>query len=147
MRSCRRGTPTPRCVCVNAVDKRVSGRFSVKAVDEGLMGLGDCGNKFSGGEKEGLDGDTVQQNLVSAISSGVADLTGRGAQASRSRVGHGVRGDNWSEGRLRCSWPGIFQRLHRMIPCAEKWGSSFRSEKKTQDPPSQTEGGAPSVWL
>jgi hypothetical protein len=34
-----------------------------------------------------------------------------------------------------------FQRLRLMIPCAEKWGSSFRSEKKTQDPPSQTEGG------
>jgi hypothetical protein len=76
---------TPRCVCVNAVDKGVSERFGVKAVDKGLtarvgvplglargkkavdtglMAPGDCGDKFSGGEKEGLDGDTVQQNLV-----------------------------------------------------------------------------------
>ena len=81
----RRQTPIPRCVCVNAVDKGVSERFGVKAVDKGLtarigvpLGLarrkkvvgkglvapGDCGDRFSGGEKEGLDGDTVQQNLV-----------------------------------------------------------------------------------
>jgi len=29
-------TPTPRGVCVNAVDKGVSERFGVKAVDKGL---------------------------------------------------------------------------------------------------------------
>ena len=50
--------PPPWCVCVNAVDKGVSGRFGVKALDKGLMAPGDCGNRFSGGEKEGLDGDT-----------------------------------------------------------------------------------------
>src|ERR1700688_1744619 len=97
-----KAAPTRRCVCVNAVDKGVSGRFGVplglargkkatnkgltatgrpgvplgfargkKAVDtprlrsgqEGLMAPGDCGNKFSGREEEGLVGDTVQQNL------------------------------------------------------------------------------------
>ena len=93
---------TPRCVCVNAVDKGVSERFGVKATNkglttragaplglargkkavdtpllrsgqEGLIVLRECGNKFSDGEKEGLDGDTVQQNLVLAISAAVAD--------------------------------------------------------------------------
>src|ERR1700686_1555889 len=44
----RRQPHTPRCVCVNAVDKGVSGRFGVKAVDKGLMTLSDCGNRFSG---------------------------------------------------------------------------------------------------
>jgi hypothetical protein len=82
------GYATPRCVCVNAVDKGVSGRFGVplglargkKAVDtprlrsgqEGLMAPGDCGNRFSGGEKEGVEGDTVQQNLVLAMAAFVA---------------------------------------------------------------------------
>src|SRR5258706_8659562 len=36
--SWRRDTPHPRCVCVNAVDKGVSERFGVKAVDKGLSG-------------------------------------------------------------------------------------------------------------
>jgi hypothetical protein len=36
---CAARYPTPRCVCVNAVDKGVSGRFGVKAVDKGLSGL------------------------------------------------------------------------------------------------------------
>jgi hypothetical protein len=71
-RSCRRGSPTPRCVCVNAVDKGVSERFGVKAVDKGVMALGDCGNNFSGGEKKGLDGDTVQRNLALEITAFVA---------------------------------------------------------------------------
>ena len=31
-------------------------------------------------------------------------------RASGSKIAGGVRGDNWSEGRLRCSWPGF--RLH-----------------------------------
>jgi hypothetical protein len=98
------------------------------------MALGDCGNKFSGGEKEGLDGDTVQQNLVLALTAAVAELTRRGDQASRSRVRRGVRGDNWSEGRFRCSWPGIFQRLHRMIPYAEKWGQIIPFRKENPRP-------------
>ena len=79
--------PTPRCVCVNAVDKRVSERFGVKAVDKGLswqkvdseqwvvrsfsalplrdwlQELKDCGNTLSGGGKEGLNGDTVSRTL------------------------------------------------------------------------------------
>src|ERR1700676_1207916 len=29
------------------------------------------------------------------------------ARTSRSKIAGGVRGDNWSEGRLRCSWPEI----------------------------------------
>jgi hypothetical protein len=37
------------------------------------MGRGGCGNRFSEGGKEGVDGDTVQQNLVLAISAAVAD--------------------------------------------------------------------------
>ena len=57
---------------MNAADKGVSERFRVKAVDKGLMALGDCGNRFSGGEKEGLDGDTVQQNLVLSMAAFVA---------------------------------------------------------------------------
>jgi len=32
----------------------------LRSGQEGLMAPGDCGNRFSGGEKEGLDGDTVQ---------------------------------------------------------------------------------------
>jgi hypothetical protein len=82
------GYPTPRCVCVNAVDKGVSARLGVKAVDKGLMALGDCGNRFSGGETEGVDGDTVQQNLASdcRISRGV-----QAALATKLRgVGYGV---------------------------------------------------------
>jgi hypothetical protein len=36
--------PTPRCDCVNAVDKGVSGRFGVKAVDKGLTALPEGGS-------------------------------------------------------------------------------------------------------
>ena len=125
--------PTPRSVWVNAVDKGDSERFGVNAVakgvserfcvplslargkktvdtprlrsgQEGLMALGDCGNRFSGGEKEGLDGDTVQQNLVLSMTCSLRRLDRPCNQASRSRVRHSVRGDNWSRGRLRCSW-------------------------------------------
>ena len=49
------------------------------------MVLGACGNRFSGGEKEGLNGDTVQQNLFLAIAAAVAavaDLTRRGDRPS-----------------------------------------------------------------
>ena len=74
-----KAAPTSRCVCVNAVDKGVSERFGVKttkkgltarfgvplglargkkAADSELVALGGCGNRFSGGEKEGIDGDT-----------------------------------------------------------------------------------------
>ena len=78
--------PHTRCVCVNAVDEGVSARLGVKAVDKGLMALGDCGNRFSGGETEGVD--TVQQNLASdcRISRGV-----QAALATKLRgVGYGV---------------------------------------------------------
>src|ERR1700676_4173427 len=88
--------PPPWCVCGNAVDKRVSERFGVKAVDKELTAVGDCGNRFSDGEKEGRDGDIVQQNLVLATTAPITDLTRCGDQASRSRVRHGVREDNWS---------------------------------------------------
>ena len=75
--------PPPRCSFVNTVDKGVSERFGVKAVDKGLsrqrvdsgqwvvlpavvLGdwlreLADCENRSSGGEKEGRDGDTVSE--------------------------------------------------------------------------------------
>jgi hypothetical protein len=93
----------PRCVCVNAVDKGVSERFGVKAVDKGLMELGDCGNRFSGGEKEGLDGDTVQQSLVLSMAAFVAAFRSPWRPSFADKIRHGVRGGNWSEGRLRCS--------------------------------------------
>ena len=44
------GAPHPRGLCVNAVDKGVSERFGVKAVDEGLTALDEGGN---GGWAEG----------------------------------------------------------------------------------------------
>jgi hypothetical protein len=69
-----KAAPHTRCVCVNAVDKGVSGRFGAKAVDKGLIALGSCGNKSSGGEKGGLNGDTVRQNLALAIAATVAGL-------------------------------------------------------------------------
>jgi hypothetical protein len=79
------GYPTPRCVCVNAVDKGVSERFGVKAVDKELMAPGDCGNRFGGGEKEGLDGDTVQQNLALGFAASV-----RGVQVALATKLRGV---------------------------------------------------------
>jgi hypothetical protein len=36
------------------------------------MALGAWGDRFSGGEKEGVDEDTVQQNLVLAMAAFVA---------------------------------------------------------------------------
>ena len=75
--------PPPGCICVNAVDKGVSKRFGVKALDKGLSmqrvdsgqwvvlsavalrdwlrELADCENRSSGEEKEGRDGDTVSE--------------------------------------------------------------------------------------
>ena len=79
------------------------------------MALGACGDRFSGGQKERLDGDTVQQNLVLAIAAVAADLPHRGDQASRSRVRHCVRGDNWSEGRLRYGWHGFLGTQYHVI--------------------------------
>src|ERR1700686_3859168 len=49
---------TPRCVCVNAVDKGVSERFGVKAVDEGPMALDEGGN---GGWAEGSGWETKSE--------------------------------------------------------------------------------------
>jgi hypothetical protein len=46
-----RTNPTPRSICVNAVDKGVSGRFGVNAVDKGLTARGERGKGCSGGEK------------------------------------------------------------------------------------------------
>src|ERR1700732_2834681 len=85
------GDPTPRCVCVNAGDKVVSERFGVKAVDKGVMAAGDCGDKFSGEEKEALDGDTVQQNLVLGFSDYRSRCRTYLAVATKLRgVGYGV---------------------------------------------------------
>src|ERR1700686_5704753 len=100
----RRQPHNPRCVCVNAVDKGVSGRFGVKAVDKGFMVFGDCGNRFSAGEREGLRRGHCSAEPCFEIAAAVANLTRRSDQASWSRVRRGVRGANWSEGRLRCSW-------------------------------------------
>ena len=79
---------TPRSFCVNAVDKGVSERFGVKAVDKGLIRqrvdseqwvvsslsalalrdwlqeLTDCENTPSCGMKEGRNGDTVSRTLT-----------------------------------------------------------------------------------
>jgi len=55
------------------VDEGVSGRFGVKTTNKGLMGRGGCGNRFGEGGKEGVEGDTVEQNLVLAIGAAVAD--------------------------------------------------------------------------
>ena len=141
-----RATPHPRCVCVNAVDKGVSGRFGVKAVDKGLMGLGGCGNRFSGGDRYGLDGDTVQQTLCSAITGAAADLTRRGDQASWSRVRRGVRGGNCSEGRLRYSWPEFSIAVPDdcpMIPPADLGTGSLRLKLSLNPDPCKSKGPAP----
>jgi hypothetical protein len=48
-----------------------------------------------------------QQNLNSDVArsaTGTARKRGIGANAELNITG-GVRGDNWSEGRLRCRWP------------------------------------------
>ena len=63
-RNSRSPVPHPWCFCVNAVDKGVSERFGVKAVDKGLMGLGACGNRSSSGGREGRSGDTVSRTLT-----------------------------------------------------------------------------------
>jgi hypothetical protein len=79
---------TPPSVCANAVDKGVSGRFGVKAVDKGLsrqkvdseqwavgsisasalrdwrQGLKECENTLSAGGKEGRNGDIVSTTLT-----------------------------------------------------------------------------------
>ena len=56
------------------------------------MVLGACGNRFSGGEKEGLNGDTVQQNLFLAIAAAVVAVADE--ELSRAVVDPTFRADN-----------------------------------------------------
>ena len=83
-----RGYPTPRCVCVNAVDKGVSGRFGAKAVDEGLTALDEdgvwadgCGSEIKGERKWTVGGSWGNGMLTGEVRR--AARRGIGARASR----------------------------------------------------------------
>jgi hypothetical protein len=56
--------PTPRCICVNAVDKGVRQRFGVKAVDKGLRLEARADRGSVAGKWRGRTGDTVGRTLT-----------------------------------------------------------------------------------
>ena len=80
LRESGKSDPTPPVFCVNAVDKGVSGRIGVKAVDKGLSSQKldseswavesssrrskDCENTTACGEKGGPNGGTVSGTLT-----------------------------------------------------------------------------------
>ena len=103
--------PIPRCVCVNAVDKGVSGRFGVKTTNEGLTARVGVPPALARGKKAVDKGVTV---LDEGGNGGWAGGGGCGI-----RGGCGIKGEReWAVGgscRNRMLAPEVRRRLERDI--------------------------------